>query len=394
MPTPPGTLAVPPLQPATLARLLAAPPPTPIDPSSGPDPAAARRLAVAAAVRAAWERAARGCDVDAALADKWLDGSVDALAAAVARPPRTLPVARFGGPPIDTVPASDLTYDVFVERYLAPGKPVIITGVTCGWRAAEELVDASGAPNIAALAALAPSAVVPVVDCGDDGRGGARERWTVAEYGRYWAATCAGTDSRRLYLKDAHIVRDVPGGEALYSVPPWFADDWLNGACDAGVIGEAAACDDTPTPPPPRDDYRFLYVGPAGTATPLHADVLGSASWSASVAGVKRWRLLPPHLTPALYDRFGRDLAPDFDVPVDDPRFPGVAAVAAPAASEIEQPVGSAIFVPPGWHHTVANATAALSINHNWVNAATAAWTVGQLVKERASAESAIDDCR
>lgn len=33
-----------------------------------------------------------------------------------------------------------------------------------------------------------------------------------------------------------------------------------------------------------------------GTCTPLHADVLRSHSWSANVAGRKRWRLLPPQV--------------------------------------------------------------------------------------------------
>lgn len=34
-------------------------------------------------------------------------------------------------------------------------------------------------------------------------------------------------------------------------------------------------------------DYRFVYLGPAGSWTPLHADVLRSYSWSANVAGRK-----------------------------------------------------------------------------------------------------------
>ena len=404
---PAGTLAVSPLLPSTLAALLAAPPPRPVDPSCGPDAAAARRLAVAAAVRAAWQaRAAASGDSDAALADKWLDGSVDALAEgdgdhASPRPPRTLPLPRFGGPPIDVVAAAALTYDVFVSHYLVPGRPLIITGVTEGWRAATALVDENGAPNVAALAALAPATLVPIVDCGDDGRGGARSRVTLGEYGRYWAKkeNAAGTeDTQNLYLKDAHLVRDIPGGHTLYRVPVWFADDWLNRACDAGWVGGGGGGNDddttTTTTTAPRDDYRFLYLGPAGSTTPLHADVLGSASWSASVAGVKRWRLLPPNLTPSLFDRFGLTLAPDFDVPPDDPRFPGVAAVAAPAATQVDQPPGSAIFIPPGWHHTVTNLTPTLSINHNWVNAHTAAWTVGQVVRERSGAEAAIEDCR
>ena len=51
---------------------------------------------------------------------------------------------------------------------------------------------------------------------------------------------------------------------------------------------------------PPRgneacpDDFRFCYLGPAGTFTPLHRDVYGSYSWSANVVGRKMWWFFPP----------------------------------------------------------------------------------------------------
>jgi hypothetical protein len=40
-----------------------------------------------------------------------------------------------------------------------------------------------------------------------------------------------------------------------------------------------------------RDDYRFVYLGPATSYTPLHCDVLRSFSWSVNVCGRKRWTL-------------------------------------------------------------------------------------------------------
>lgn len=49
-----------------------------------------------------------------------------------------------------------------------------------------------------------------------------------------------------------------------------------------------------------------------GTWTPLHSDVLRSHSWSANVAGRKRWRLLPPWHSHLLLDRQGRSTAWDF----------------------------------------------------------------------------------
>jgi hypothetical protein len=92
-----------------------------------------------------------------------------------------------------------------------------------------------------------------------------------------------------------------------YRLPVYFADDWLNAyyhhkqataagapaaqqqdqAAGTGVQssswrgGSARAAVQV-------SDYRFLYLGPAGSWTPLHHDVLCSYSWSANVCGRKR----------------------------------------------------------------------------------------------------------
>lgn len=174
-------------------------------------------------------------------------------------------------------------------------------------------------------------------------------------------------------------------------------------------------------------DYRFVYLGPRGTGTPLHSDVLRSNSWSANVTGVKRWRMAHPSLSWLLVDAHGQ-LAPGFapkhrgacprgvalraavaratrkgpdsgprrlragdveaaleeggvseapcdcgDVDLDSPgwdlkRFPCLEA-ASQFTLDVTQLPGDALFVPSAWHHTVDNAAATLSINHNWVTA-------------------------
>lgn len=120
----------------------------------------------------------------------------------------------------------------------------------------------------------------------------------------------------------------------LYEVPIWFRDDWLNryydtlaaqahaapattgssreggdGGADTGNeqqsqveasvddatdsnVCSGSACNQSPRQGQQRvseADYRFVYCGPAGSWTPLHSDVLRSYSWSANVAGRKRW---------------------------------------------------------------------------------------------------------
>lgn len=55
----------------------------------------------------------------------------------------------------------------------------------------------------------------------------------------------------------------------------------------------------------------------------------GAPHRSVNVCGCKRWRLLPPEHTHLLYDRFGRELAPDFCDRLDTTRaeqFPNLAA--------------------------------------------------------------------
>jgi hypothetical protein len=130
----------------------------------------------------------------------------------------------------------------------------------------------------------------------------------------------------------------------------YFLDDWLNGA-----MGNA---------------YKFVYLGPRGTSTRLHADVLRSYSWSTNVCGVKRWYLIPPQYTYLLYDCFGSKLASHLHADVEDGVqmfFPGLVE-ARKYAIEVVQEAGETIFVPSCWHHTVENLAPTLSINHNWLN--------------------------
>ncbi|KAI8477296.1 MAG: hypothetical protein J3K34DRAFT_515949 [Monoraphidium minutum] len=266
----------------------------------------------------------------------------------------------------------------------------------------------------------------------------------------------AGADGRLLYLKDFHYCAECPGGTpgrpggapgrpggAAYRLPAYFREDWLNahcdgraaaaaaggegqgsggegggggGGCESGAGGGAAAAASTA-------DYRFVYCGPAGSWTPLHADVLRSYSWSANAAGAKHWLLLPPAAAGLLGHRRRRgELPPDFfledltalrsgacvggggggcedggggeeEGAVDPGDYPGLAA-ARKLLYEVVQGPGDALFVPSGWHHTVVNLTDCISINHNWLNAHNAHWAWRLLEREHALATASLEDCR
>ena len=215
-----------------------------------------------------------------------------------------------------------------------------------------------------------------------------RPELTLDAYAEYWAQHHAGKDSSVRYLKDWHLAAETPPGE-FYTPPPLFRHDALNAYFDArrrrsgASAAAASSC---------CADYRFVYIGPAGSATPLHCDVLHSASWSANVCGVKRWLLFPPAATPLLRSVRGT-LPTDVEATMAarDPAFPRLSE-AVPL--RVEQCAGETLFVPPGWHHQVLNVTAAASINHNWVHPAAMHWVLAFVRADAAAAAEAISDLR
>lgn len=274
-------------------------------------------------------------------------------------------ITRKGSSPsIDRVQCEDMTYDTFIQTYMYPNRPVVIDGLAENWQAGQEWVQDVGEariPNIAFLRAQFGSERAPVYEQQTKGFGPTRPQAsdsTIAEYCDWWteqatlaSETVAVEKESTLYLKDWKFLAAHPKYN-LYEWPHYFRDDWLNQA-----MGNA---------------YKFVYLGPKGTSTVLHADVLQSFSWSTNVCGKKRWFLIPPEYTYLLYDCFGKKLASHLHADVDDGMksfFPGLQE-ARRHAVRVDQEAGETIFVPSKWYHTVENLEDTLSINHNWLNGA------------------------
>ncbi|CAL8468075.1 g7614 [Coccomyxa elongata] len=394
------------------------------------DSAVLRRLQLASLVYNSWT--GRGTD-PASMAARLLDGSVDALEAFVcaanasphdkveqgaAQKELQLPAAsaRCGNEEAASSQSSaerncqsgiprrhvdNLTYDAFVLEYMAPNLPVMIEGVTEGWQACEDWVTADGEINLEFLAENFGDANIwatASTSTADGYGGGRRHNMTVGQYVEWWRRHKEGQEEQLLlYLKDWHFVHEFPWYKA-YVLPQYFRDDWLNDYYDMRQTSHqtaSASNGHTNQENIVTSDYRFVYLGPKGTTTALHADVLRSFSWSVNVCGRKLWRLLPPQYTHLLYDRFGREMAHDFalDASSRAEQFPNLAA-ARQHVVEVVQGVGEAIFVPSGWHHTVRNLEDTLSINHNWLNAFNLHWGWALLQKEHSEAAAAIEDCR
>ncbi|TRY68342.1 hypothetical protein TCAL_01405 [Tigriopus californicus] len=204
------------------------------------------------------------------------------------------------------------------------------------------------------------------------------EEMKMQEYQDYWRKLCSSKSSTvsPKYLKDWHFYRDCPNYKA-YETPEYFCSDWLNEFCERDEA-------------PQKDDYRFVYIGPAGSWTPLHFDVFGSFSWSANIVGQKHWILFPPDEKLHLCDPRGQLL---YDV--EDSTTRGL-----PQMSQIRrrfdviQNEGDVIFVPSLWIHQVRNVRPTISINHNWFNGANISVIVEEILAALKDVQAEIQDCR
>ncbi|XP_075736888.1 2-oxoglutarate and iron-dependent oxygenase JMJD4 isoform X2 [Rhipicephalus microplus] len=179
----------------------------------------------------------------------------------------------------------DISYCEFFLRYASSNTPCILSPQnTSDWRSRGEWVDSSGRPKLGFLKSSFGSATVPVSDCSvKQYDSPSCCEMTFSEYVDYWQTLIdSGHDYSAkpcLYLKDWHFTRDFPT-YGPYTTPKYFTSDWLNEYWDLRTDV--------------KDDFRFVYMGPKGSWTPLHTDVFKSFSWSANICGRKLWYLFPP----------------------------------------------------------------------------------------------------
>jgi hypothetical protein len=104
-----------------------------------------------------------------------------------------------------------------------------------------------------------------------------------------------------------------------------------------------------------------VWLGPAGTVTPLHCDFTDNLF--AQIWGRKRLRLFPPHHAPFLYTRQAnpRLHGSSFDPEAPDyERYP-LASRAREVVCEVK--AGEMLFIPSGWFHHVRSLELSLSAN-------------------------------
>uniref|UniRef100_A0A8C5MB44 2-oxoglutarate and iron-dependent oxygenase JMJD4 n=1 Tax=Leptobrachium leishanense TaxID=445787 RepID=A0A8C5MB44_9ANUR len=248
------------------------------------------------------------------------------------------------------------SYDSFFHNHLVLNAPCLFSAkFTESWGSRKNWVTADKKPDWDHLLQNYGGAVVPVANCDvKEYNSNPKDQIPLREYICYWRDYSERRrrqpDQGCRYLKDWHMLREFPDHD-VYNTPEYFSSDWLNEYWDA-IDG---------------DDYRFVYMGPAGSWTPFHADVFRSYSWSANICGRKKWLLFPPGQEEHLRDHRG-SLAYDVTSPLlQDLRLYPKSHLRC-LAIEVIQEAGQVIFVPSGWHHQVHNLEDTISINHNWVN--------------------------
>nr|CDS27155.1 JmjC domain containing protein 4 [Hymenolepis microstoma] len=252
----------------------------------------------------------------------------------------------------ESVPYLDkkFAYADFYTRFLHPNLPCLFTqDHTSAWPVRSEW-DENGLINIDIILKPFSCQEICVANCQELNFGThPMIKMSAEDYLSYWKE---GAKEKILYLKDCHYFRNRDFND-FYRLPVYFSSDWLNEFSDFRTD-----CD---------DDFRFVYIGPKGTWTPLHADVYCSFSWSANIIGLKRWWIFPPGEEKKLTGPNGGSLPAD----ISDRKFakPGCETSDFPQCYIFDQRPGEMFFVPSGWYHQVMNLTDCVSINNNWLNA-------------------------
>ena len=148
---------------------------------------------------------------------------------------------------------------------------------------------------------------------------------------------------------------------------PELLDDYVVPAPFGEVEGDLMAA----LPPELRPDHRWFLVGPKGSGSGLHVDVLATTAWNALVVGEKQWVVAEPDTFVAAGDggidagdvqTWFAETLPDLvarssNSTADDPRL-----------FTFTQRAGETVVVPRGWAHAVLNTSPwAVAVTHNFV---------------------------
>jgi hypothetical protein len=235
----------------------------------------------------------------------------------------------------------NLSREEFIREYERPNKPVVVTGAIDDWQAR------------AAWRKDAFVAKYGEVPMRMNGRttNGRRFRLRLFDYMAY-AHSCNA--EKYLYTFDKKVLdRDDEDICDDYELPPFLDPENLFALMDE---------DDRP-------DYRWLLVGPHGSATPMHTDPHGTSAWNAVLDGCKRVTFYPPHVIPPGTDE--ELIHSDYYASQDALQwyrdtYPTLKPEELPVECLVHP--GDVVYIPSGWWHSVLNLGLTIAITENFVS--------------------------
>jgi len=227
---------------------------------------------------------------------------------------------------------SRVSRDEFIERYVRACRPVVLTDLARDWPA--------------------------------------MQRWSFAEFKRRYGAMTVQVQSGRDSDADFEVNKlrhrhDTNFGALLDRVQASGPtnDEYLTANNEllrrpefAGLLDDVGPLPDF-CDPASLQRSSSLWVGPAGTRTPLHHDTL--MLLHTQIVGRKRWRFVSPLSGPKLYNEIEVFSPVDFES-LDLGRFPDAAQV---KVLDVVVEPGETIFLPLAWWHQVSSLDKCISLS-------------------------------
>ena len=227
---------------------------------------------------------------------------------------------------------SRVSRDEFIERYVRGCRPLVITDLARDWPA--------------------------------------MQRWSFAEFKRRYGAMTvqvqAGRDSDADYeINKVRLRRETNFAAFLDRIATSGVnnDEYLTANNELLRRAEFVGLLDEVGPLPDYCDQSALkrsaslWIGPAGTRTPLHHDTL--MLLHTQIVGRKRWRFVSPLSARWLYNAFDVYSPVDFEA-LDLQRFPDAAKV---KVLDVVVEPGETIFLPLAWWHQVSSLDRCISLS-------------------------------
>lgn len=239
-----------------------------------------------------------------------------------------------------------ITVEEFFAEYFMPRKPVVICGLAEDWRATQRWTFEFFREHYG-------SVMLRCGRCFDHFL-----RQPLCDYVDYIlskrSAPEAGSEPDLPLAMDGwYFRRTHPELMQDYTVPAVFANDWI----------------DRFLPDRLNPKGTTILLGPKGTFTKLHRDLMRTHGWNTQLRGRKRWLLVDPVYTPDAYieTRQSSGYFPGTDIDAPDlDRYPNLDRIRY--TETILEP-GDTIFFPAGWLHQVNALEDSISLHHNYISA-------------------------